>query len=341
MAKTICFFNNKGGVGKTTTSTNVAAGLAIACSKRVLYIDLDPQCNSTLVILGDDATERYWSDSKAGCTIIDVVKPMIDDDPSIYFDGDIINKKGNRFGVDIIMGHPNLSTLEDRLGESWVKIQGGDIGAVRKTNWCYDLIKNVESQYDYIIIDLGPSLGALNRSALIASDYFVTPMSIDVFSIIGLKNINSWFTGWFRKYNRGIESLVMDRGEELLGKYNIKSKLNIDQGCLGYTSQSYNSRKNSDGEKRPTKAYESILADFDGEFKKNLGSYFHETTKDQHVLGQIPNMFSIAPIAQKNCSPIRDLKSSDGIFGAHHSQAKEYAKIFDSISEEIVKRLEE
>lgn len=342
MAKTICFFNNKGGVGKTTTSTNVAAGLAQACNKKVLYIDLDPQCNSTLVILGEDeVTDRYWINPDSGKTIINVVEPILDDEPSIYFDETIVFRNDNRFGVDIIMGHPNLSTLEDRLGEAWVKIQGGDIGPVRKTNWCYDLLKKVNDEYDYIIIDLGPSLGALNRSALIASDYFITPMSIDVFSIIGLRNINSWFDGWFKKYNRGIQSLILDRGAEYLDRFNIKSSLNIDKGCLGYTSQSYSSRKNSDGEKRPTKAYESILAQFDDEFTKNLGEYFHHTTGNNHVLGQIPNMFSIAPIAQKNCSPIRDLKSSDGIFGAHHSQAKEYAKIFDCISREIVMRLED
>ncbi|CAH6891490.1 Helicase DnaB [Vibrio chagasii] len=341
MAKTICFFNNKGGVGKTTTSTNVAAGLSQFSDKRVLYIDLDPQCNSTLVILGEEkVTENYWSNPDDAKTILDVVEPILDDEPSIFFEPNVINKSFNRFGVDLIMGHPKLSTLEDRLGEAWVKIQGGDIGPIRKTNWCYDLLKKVENQYDYIIIDLGPSLGALNRSALIACDYFITPMSIDVFSIVGLRNIHSWFGGWFKKYERGIENLTIDRGENFLDRFNIKTELTIDKGCLGYTSQSYSSRKNSNGEKRPTKAYESILAQFDEEFLSNIGPFFHSSTGGNPVLGQVPNMFSIAPIAQKNCSPIRGLKSNDGIFGAHYSQAKEYAKIFDGISQELVNRLE-
>lgn len=342
MAKTICFFNNKGGVGKTTTSTNVAAGLSQFCGKKVLYIDLDPQCNSTLVILGEErVTENYWTNPDESQTVFDVVNPILDDEPSIFFESKIINKSLNRFGVDLIMGHPKLSALEDRLGEAWVKIQGGDVGSIRKTNWCYDLLKQVESDYDYIIIDLGPSLGALNRSALLACDYFITPMSIDVFSIVGLRNINSWFGEWFRKYERGIDSLILDRGKGIFDTYNIKLELTINKGCLGYTSQSYSSRKNSNGEKRPTKAYESILTQFDEEFLTNIGPFFHSSIGSNPVLGQVPNMFSIAPIAQKNCSPIRDLKTNDGIFGAHHSQAKEYAHIFDGISRELVERLEE
>lgn len=86
MAKTICFFNNKGGVGKTTTSTNVAAGLSTGLNKRVLYIDLDPQCNSTLLILGGDVvSERYWDSPQNYKTILDVIQPILDDDPSIFF----------------------------------------------------------------------------------------------------------------------------------------------------------------------------------------------------------------------------------------------------------------
>ena len=93
---------------------------------------------------------------------------------------------------------------------------------------------------------------------------------------------------------------------------------------MGYTTQTYASRKNKSGEKRPTKAYDRILNKFDEEFISNLGGFLVPSCKDgKHILGEIPNMFSLVPIAQNNSSPIRDLKGSDGIFGAHYSQAKE------------------
>lgn len=297
MAKVISFFNNKGGVGKTTTSCNVAAGLSQYLRKKVLYLDLDPQCNATLLILGEEkVSDVYWNYPGDTQTILEIVNPIIDDETSIGFSNDNIFKEGNRFGVDIIMGHPRLSSIEDRLGEAWVKVQGGEIGALRRTNWCKDLISRLRDYYDYIIIDLGPSLGALNRSALIASDYFVSPMSIDIFSIIGLKNIREWIDDWSAKYQRGITNLEETRGGDVFARYPIETDIRILNGCLGYTTQSYASRKNKGGEKRPTKAYEKILDKFDEEFIANLGDFLAPSSEcGNHILGQIPNMFSLAP----------------------------------------------
>jgi len=336
LSKVISFFNNKGGVGKTTTSCNVAAGLSQHLQKKVLYIDLDPQCNATLLILGEEkVSDVYWNYPGDAKTILEVVTPIIDDETSISFDNNISNEI-NRFGVDLLMGHPRLSSIEDRLGEAWVKVQGGEIGALRRTNWCNDLVSRLRDNYDYIIIDLGPSLGALNRSALLSSDFFVSPMSIDIFSIIGLRNIKEWVDDWSAKYYRGVTNLRETRGNEIFTNYPIETEIKILSGCLGYTTQTYASRKNKSGEKRPTKAYEKILNKFDEEFIANIGNFLAPLSKSgNHVLGQIPNMFSLAPIAQSNASPIRDLKASDGIFGAHYSQSKEYAAIFDTLSENI------
>lgn len=337
MAKVISFFNNKGGVGKTTTSTNVAAGLAQRFGKKVLYLDLDPQCNSTLLITGEEkVTDCYWINPGATKTILDVVTPLLEDEPAIAFDKNMVNTAPNRFGVHIVMGHPKLSAIEDRLGDAWVKLAGGEIGALRKTNWCHALVTELRDSYDYIFIDLGPSLGSLNRSALIASDFFVTPMSIDIFSIIGLRNISDWLTQWMKRYERGIENLILNDQGGLLNKYPVRQSLPIRTGCIGYTTQSYATRKNKDGERRPTHAFENILNQFGEEFILNLGGFVPESVKNSVVLGEIPNMFSLAPLAQKNSAPIRGLKASDGIFGAHYSQAKIYSDIFDKVSENLI-----
>lgn len=340
MAKVVAFFNNKGGVGKTTTSCNVAAGLSQYLGKKVLYVDLDPQCNATLLILGEDqVTECYWSHPDDHKSIINIINPLLVDEPGIKFDPEAVIKDGNRFGVDLIMGHPNLSEIEDRLGEAWVKVPCGDIGALRKTNWCSDLVQNLSQDYDYIILDLGPSLGSLNRSALLASDYFVTPMSIDIFSIVGLRNISRWLNDWIRKYDRGIANLDATN-PEYFDRYPVKKKVDILNGCLGYTSQAYHSRRNKDGDRRPTKAFESILNLFEQNFIQYLGAFsVTGLVARDLMLGVIPNMFSLAALAQQSSSPIRDLRANDGIFGAHYSQAKTYSSIFDSIASQIVNNM--
>ena len=70
----------------------------------------------------------------------------------------------------------------------------GDKGAIRKLNWLNQL-KQQNQEFDYILIDVGPSLGALNRSALLNSDFFLTPMASDIFSLLGIANIGIGLKG--------------------------------------------------------------------------------------------------------------------------------------------------
>ena len=82
--------------------------------------------------------------------------------------------------------------IEDILSDAWQKLKSGDAGGIRKTNWVFALNSSLSKQYDYIIYDVGPSLGALNRTVLHGCDYFLTPMGVDIFSLIGVDNIYKW-----------------------------------------------------------------------------------------------------------------------------------------------------
>jgi len=162
-------------------------------------------------------------------------------------------------------------------------------------------------------------------------------MSIDIFSIIGLRNISDWLSDWISRYERGITNLVANGHVDFIAQYRLRENAPVKAGCIGYTSQSYLTRKNKEGEKRPTKAFENILGEFNNEFFANLGKFLPPGLEKQKViLGEIPNMFSLAPLSQKNSAPIRDLKAADGIFGAHYSQAKLYSALFDNIAEKLI-----
>lgn len=334
-------FNNKGGVGKTTLTCNLAAYFSMKKMQRVLVVDCDPQCNATQLIMGEVfATEFYWnSDYEPPITTIrDILSPIEDGDSEISRDIRPILGSKNRFNVDLIPGHPGFSIVEDRLGAAWHELLGGDIGGIRKNNWNTDFCAQVTGRYDLVFFDLGPSLGSINRSVLIGCDQFVTPMGADIFSILGVKNIANWIGHWSDLYENSIR-LSEQRNPGRLGNYNINSSPSVLNGYLGYTMQQYIT-KSKQGIRRPTKAYEQIINSVPGIIGESLGGLFGANISlDTAKLGDIPHLYSLIPLAQSVASPILDLKSSDGLVGAQYKQREEYEKIISGIAENLIVNL--
>jgi cellulose biosynthesis protein BcsQ len=108
-----------------------------------------------------------------------------------------------RFGVDVLPGHPSMSIFEDLLSEAWAGMKGGEPAGARKSMWLRTLRDEYAEDYDLIVVDVSPSLDAINRSALLGSDTFVTPMAPDLFSPYALDNITAWLRRWLGEYNHG------------------------------------------------------------------------------------------------------------------------------------------
>jgi cellulose biosynthesis protein BcsQ len=340
--KTISFFNNKGGVGKTTLTGNIAAYLSLEKKKRVLVIDCDPQCNITQFILGDSKTiDLYWpvkgsKEETRSKTILDLVDPIISGDAEINSKIKPLRSSTNRFNVDLLPGHPRFSTFEDELSSAWAELPTGKAGGFRRTNWLYSYLSSIEEQYDLVFVDVSPSLGALNRSVLLSSDYFITPLGADAFSVLGIRNISRWMQGWIEYYEVGLE-----QSERLnpsgLASYDIRSDLAIKHGFLGYTLQQYIAKAKA-GVKRPTKAYERIIQDIPNEISQYLQSFNAPSNEEPH-LGDVPNLYSLIPLAQSVNAPIVALGSGDGLVGNQYSQARTYKNIIGDLAEAISERI--
>jgi cellulose biosynthesis protein BcsQ len=105
----LCFFNNKGGVGKTTLACNVASYLAETEMLSVLLVDADPQCNATQLVLSDEMTEQLYA-SSTGLPHIDslrqVLLPLLRGDASLGTTHKIAGPETNRFAISVLPGHP-------------------------------------------------------------------------------------------------------------------------------------------------------------------------------------------------------------------------------------------
>ena len=161
MAQTIVLTNQKGGVGKTTTSAALAAGLAKK-EKRVLAIDLDPQGN-----LGFS----FGLDIENGNTLFEALKG----DVPIY---DAIQRKS---GIDFIRSNILLSGVAEVVKSE------------KRELLLKNLLAPVERFYDYIIIDTPPAFNVLTLNGYSAADYLIIPMSAEILSLVGLTQLRETY----------------------------------------------------------------------------------------------------------------------------------------------------
>lgn len=335
MATAVAFFNNKGGVGKTTLACNYAAWEA-SQGERVLILDLDPQCNSTQLVLDDDEWLSIYEDRGASesQTVMWLLRHFRGGEASIDHEAAGNTIRGARFGVDVLPGHPSLSIFEDILSEAWGDLRSGRAAGARKSMWLRSLREVYGDEYDVIVIDVSPSLGALNRTALVGSDSFVTPMAPDLFSLYALENITLWFERWLAEYEHGRPEA--QRELESIGyELDLPEPLPVRHGFAGYTVQQYVSRA-SGGEIRQTEAYEQHRREIP---ERALAlSELSGLTGDVD-LGTVPNMFSMIPLAQSCHAPIADLRKEDGLRGAQISQQERYVEQLDAVFSAISSRV--
>lgn len=342
--KSICFFNNKGGVGKTTLLCNVASYLATEMALRVLVVDSDPQCNATQLIIGEDKVQSLYKLSEGSRpllkgsfdTIFDVLRPITIGDSSIGIPRKIIKSRDNRFSVDLLPGHPQLALLEDRLSQAWLQLSGGDVGGARQTNWNTQLCSAVAKEYDLVFFDVGPSLGALNRSVLLGTDFFVTPLGCDVFSLLGVLNIAQWLNNWFSHYERSIEACKRAGFSSELDDFNVRQSVTEIARFIGFTVQQYIT-KSKGGKRRPTVRYEVIKSKIYPTVQEHLGPYVApHIIPDRLELPDVPHMYSLVPLAQTASCPIHKLTSSDGLSGAQPQQKVSYSDFIRELSEAVL-----
>lgn len=178
MGKTVAIFNQKGGVGKTTTCVNMAAALG-AKGKKTLLIDVDPQGNSTSGV-GVDKSQIDYS----------TYDMLVDDE--ITARAIMIETKFKNLWL--LPANMNLAGAELELAE-----HENRNSALKKA------IATIRMEFDYIIIDCPPSLGLLSINALVAADTLIVPLQCEYYALEGLSQLVSTVRTIKQHYNEHLE----------------------------------------------------------------------------------------------------------------------------------------
>jgi len=333
MPPVLTFFNNKSGVGKTSLIYHLAWMFA-SHRKRVVIVDLDPQANLTAAFLYEEKIEEIWNHQTQGSTIYQCVKPLTGV-------GDIAEPILQNITTDLYLlpGDVNLSSYEDALSAEWPNSMGDNnlYRPMRILSSFWQVMQMAASrvQADIIFVDIGPNLGAINRSVLVATDYVVIPLGADLFSLQGLKNLGPTLKSW-----KSLWSKRRDNWKSSAEQQNYKD-FQLPQGKMqpiGYLCQQYGVRLD-----RPVTAYDKWVNRIPGVYRESvLGEEFKTSIKqenDPYCLAIIKHYRSLIPMAQEHRKPIFNLTSADGAIGAHANAVQDAKKDFKQLAEKIASEI--
>jgi len=328
----LTFFNNKGGVGKTSLLYHLA-WMFSELGKQVIAADLDPQSNLTAAFLDEDAIEELWESDASGSTMYRAVKPLTGV-------GDLVPAELQKIadGLYLIPGDVALSGYEDALAEQW---RIGDNNLYRPMRilssfWQVMQLSAVSEQADIILVDIGPNLGAINRSVLIATDYVVIPLGADLFSLQGLRNLGPTLRDWKSAWRKRLENWNQSREKREYPDFKLPDgKMQV----IGYLTQQHSVRLD-----RPVKAYDKWINRIPQEYRKWVLDQEPGTSilpeNDPYCLATIKHYRSLAPMGQEVRKPIFKLLSADGAIGSHAASVQDAGDDFRNLAKTIAEKIQ-
>lgn len=325
----LTFFNNKGGVGKTSLVYHLAWMLS-EMGKRVVAIDLDPQANLTSAFLEEDDLEALWEPapgSQPNGTIYQCLKPLTEV-------GDILKPQTQRINprLHLVPGDLALAGFENFLSREWPEAMGSGnryrAFRILASFWLVAQMAAEAHGADLILADVGPSLGAINRSALIGTDHVVIPLAADMYSLQGLRNLGPTLREWRAEWRQRVDSWAAPSFALPAGV----------MAPVGYVLMQHVERLS-----RPTKAY--------GKWANRIPATYAESVLQQapkpkaqpidgHCLARLKHYRSLAPMAQEVHKPIFALTAAEGAIGSHAAAVRDAYSDFKALAVAIMTRID-
>ncbi len=325
---TVAFFNNKGGVGKTSVVYHLAwmyADLGIS----VVAADLDPQANLTSMFLDERETEDLLKPDPLRQTIHGSLMPLLRGVGDVGAPAVRVLAPA----ISLLPGDLALSRAEDDFSSQWPLCLDKNERAFRVITALSRILEQarIDAEAKLVLIDVGPNLGAINRAALIASDFVAVPLSPDLFSLQGLRNLGpalrSWRTGW-------AERAAVGKGLDGLADLTMPSGA---MAPIGYMVLQHAVRLD-----RPVRAYARWMDAIPGEYCQSILSEEPASRRmievDDNCLGMLKHYRSLMAYAQDARKPMFKLTSADGAIGGHINAVQDCYRDFRALAREVLKR---
>jgi len=324
--KTIAFFNNKGGVGKTSLVYHLA-WMYSDLGLNVLAVDLDPQANLSSVFLEEDRFEELWPEGRHRHTVLGAIEPLLQGV------GDIRSPHVETIAdnLGLVVGDLGLSSMEDELSTQWPACLAGKERAFRVISAFHRLIALAaeDREADLVLIDVGPNLGAINRAAIIAAQHVVVPLSPDLFSLQGLRNLGPTLRTWRKGWRQRLPE-------------NPEPELDLPQPGMkpiGYVIQQHSIRMD-----RPVQAYGRWMDQIPQVYRESvLGTTTPHSLPsvkvDSHCLALVKHYRSLMPMAMEARKPIFHLKPADGAIGAHSKAVLECHRDYQQLAQKVADKV--
>lgn len=348
--KQVAIFNHKGGVAKTTTTFHLAWMLA-QLGKRVMVVDCDPQCNLTGVFLGEFEGDDYpfeSADPKAPKNIRDAVRPAFESRPYQISPVELFPAE-QQDRLYLLPGHVGLSEYESQLAvahelSNTLSALQNIPGAIRHAIQ----ITGQKNKIDLVLIDMSPSLGAINQNIFMTSDAFIIPMAPDLFSAMALRSLARTLPKWG------------DWGKKAASNSILKSAdypfPDISPKYLGSIVQNYRKRARGEEEAKPTQAFQVWFDKLRETKEKTLNTslaeagmllpeavYKSANASTHDFLMEIASFDSLIATAQDLSKPVfaidlqKDTPHRGTVAGTYEAKISDIRNRFERGAEKVIK----
>ena len=318
---TLALFSNKGGVGTTTLAYHLAHTFS-RLGQSVLAVDLDPQATLTAHFLDDEELERLWgAPESASLTVAGALQPYAEGLEDVV----LVAPRQIADNLHLLPGDLTLGRFEERLALEWPATLAGDNNATRVTTAFHRIVGSAAEQVGaaLVLVDLGPNLDAVNRSALLIADHVLVPLAADVVSAQGLRNLGPTLRRWRTDWQdtallRMSPTVDAPRGEmRPLGYVLMQPSVRLNRQVAAYQAW----------QERIPHVYADAV----------LGS--SNTDGRTHEIGTIRPYRSLMPLAHDARKPMFDLRPADGAIGSTQRYVQICLQEFRHLAREIMRRL--